>query len=117
MEIYPHSSYEDCIKSIGADILSFEYFGHMSGQWMGLVRYEGQLRFVSGAYGCCSQCDDLEGQQLTLEERKQFGHQYVEPVSIEIMIKIANELDNSDAQGWVQDKIDVVMEEAIDWEE
>lgn len=55
-------SYAQALTAAGATVVEFEEFGSYQGDWIALVIYEGESRWVKGCYGSCSGCDAFEGE-------------------------------------------------------
>ena len=53
-------SYAQALAAAGATVVEFEEFGSYQGDWIALVIYEGEMRWVMGCYGSCSGCDAFE---------------------------------------------------------
>lgn len=55
-------SYSEAMEAAGAEVLEYESFGSYQGDWWALVRYQGQVGWVSGDFGSCSGCDAFDAE-------------------------------------------------------
>jgi len=55
-------AYQECLEKAGAEIISFKEFGSYQGEWMAMVRFNGETGIVQGYYGSCSGCDSYEAE-------------------------------------------------------
>ena len=69
-------SYEEAMKSAGANILAFKEFGSYQGDWFALVEYQGKRGFIHGSYGSCSGCDAFEAEFGNVSEDECVTHKY-----------------------------------------
>lgn len=75
-------SYEEALGAAGATVIDFKEFGSYQGDWWALVRFNGQVGFVTGSYGSCSGCDAFQaemgyGDERTPEKMRAFGMRYL----------------------------------------
>lgn len=50
------------METAGATVLLYEEFGSYQGDWWAKVEYNGEVRWVHGAYGSCSVCDAFQSE-------------------------------------------------------
>ena len=83
-------SYELALEAAGCDVIEYVEFGSYQGEWLALVKYDGQCGIVEGSYGSCSGCDSFQAEfgwyddeRDDYQERlKSFGEGYLPALPI-----------------------------------
>lgn len=55
-------SYESALIAAGCEVIEFIEFGCYQGEWLALVRKDGEIGVCEGSYGSCSYCDAFESE-------------------------------------------------------
>ncbi len=80
-------SYQQALEAAGCEVIEFQEFGSYQGEWLALVKYDGEIGVVDGCYGSCSGCDAFESEfgygEYDHEKLKGFGEAYLPALPID----------------------------------
>lgn len=115
-------SYENALTAAGCEVISFVHFGCYQGEWLALIRKDGELGICEGSYGSCSYCDAFESEFGYGEEDApdyqsrlaDFGNGYLPADTIDQMI--AKLTRDSERMEWDSDYQEM-LETVLKWSE
>lgn len=89
-------SYEEALSAAGVEVMEYVEFGSYQGDWLCLIRDNGELCVAEGCYGSCDYCDSFmsefgyknedESDEEYQERLADFGRGYLPAFTIDEMI-------------------------------
>ncbi|MGL5727496.1 MAG: hypothetical protein ACRCYD_06540 [Plesiomonas sp.] len=88
------SRYIEALRAAGCEIIEYKEYGSYQGEWIAIVKVDGEIGVVEGCYGSCSGCDAFESEFGYSDEDKpdykdrlaEFGKTYLPAMTFDFMI-------------------------------
>lgn len=86
--------YESALEAAGVEAIEYVEFGSYQGDWLCLIRDNGELCVAEGCYGSCSVCDSFQSEFGWNDQEKEdyqerladFGRGYLPAYTLDEMI-------------------------------
>lgn len=116
-------SYSEALSAAGCEVLEYVEFGSYQGDWLALIRKDGEIGVCEGSYGSCSYCDAFESEfgygdedsddyQQRLTE---FGETYLPANTISEMIEKINK--DIARNSWCSSEYEEMLTQLKKWKE
>ena len=115
-------SYSEALVAVGCEVLDYVEFGSYQGEWLALIRKDGELGVCEGSYGSCSVCDSFESEfgygDEDSEDYQQrladFGESYLPANTIQEMIeKVKKDIERN---SYYSDDYEEMIDKLTQWD-
>lgn len=97
-------SYQCALEAAGCEVIEFKEYGSYQGEWLAVVKVNGELGVIDGCYGSCSGCDAFEAEFGFCDEDKpdykerlaEFGKTYLPALSFDHYIGVYEKASEDD---------------------
>ncbi|MGL5646619.1 MAG: hypothetical protein ACRDDY_02115 [Clostridium sp.] len=111
--------YTEALEAAGCEVLGYKEYGSYQGDWIAVVKVDGEIGVVEGYYGSCSVCDAFESEFGYSDEDNpdykdrlaEFGKTYLPAMTFDFVIA---KFEKDAAEPW-NDEAREIVEDLKEW--